>query len=325
MNDGRDMVPWGPDIWARIDEAVQHECKRTKVAAKFLPLYGPVDPAALTVPSDTVVPRQGVLDVYEAAVTEVLEIQVFFKLTLQQVLHEQHLMTAVTLATRAANLLSQGEDLLIFRGQKAAETHSLFQDKKDPGGRVIEPRKVHLKSGKAGSGLLNLPEQKENGANKDRQVITVEGGKDKDGIERWREITFQQVQKAYANLQSGEGLSQAHYGPYALVLHHVPFADTFAPLVNTLILTADRIKPLVTSPLDGKCHFYGTGTLRPEPYTGIFASIGGNTLDLVMARGPTTAYLQKDVGGDYLFRVFEIFAVREKDASSVVRLEFQVA
>ena len=54
----RNSVPWSEDIWSRIDQAVHDECKRTKVAAKFLPIFGPIDSSQLTMPSDTIVVNQ---------------------------------------------------------------------------------------------------------------------------------------------------------------------------------------------------------------------------------------------------------------------------
>lgn len=133
MNNGREKVPWSQEIWDRIDQAVHCECQRTRIAAKFLPMYGSIDPKARTVPSDRVEVLEvaglraaapglraavagsiPLLDVDEAAETPIVEIQVQFQLTPQQVHDELKLMTAVTLATRAANHLSQGEDLLVF-------------------------------------------------------------------------------------------------------------------------------------------------------------------------------------------------------------------
>jgi len=42
-----------------------------------------------------------------------------------------------------------------------------------------------------------------------------------------------------------------------------------------------------------------------------------------MAVDATTAFLQEDPDGRFRFRVFERFAVREKDPTSVVRFEFR--
>lgn len=316
MNNGLVKVPgWTPEIWASIDEAVHAEGKRTKIAAKFLGPPVMVDPSTLTVPSDTVHLTGQVLDVDPVLTTPIVEIQVLFMLTSQQVekVALANAPTAITLATRAANLLSQGEDLLILQGQDAADKHSLFRGV----AATAEPRKVQVKSGRPGKGLLNLPDQ--TGANLTMQALRV-APKAKPTGSVWGEEIFGQVAKAYAQLQGGQGLSQAHYGPYALVLNYFPYADTFAPLPTTLILTADRIKPLVTSIADGKCHFYGTGTVPTD--SGVFVSVGGNTLDLVMAQDATTECVQIDTDGYYRFRVFERFAVREKDVSCVVRLEF---
>jgi hypothetical protein len=203
-------------------------------------------------------------------------------------------------------------------GRNAQDKHSMFVGK--PNANPPEPRQVHVKGGRAGPGLLNLPEQPE--GNPAMQVISVQAPA-KAGS-KWGELTFAHVQQAYAQLQNGLGLSQAHYGPYALVLYYVPYADTLAPLKDTLIMPADRIRPLVTTATsEGKerQHFYGTGTLFPM--TGILLSIGGNTVDLVTARDATAAYVQPDNEGNHLFRVFERFALREKDPSAVVRLEFK--
>ena len=47
----KNQLPWTEEHWKQIDMAVHDECKRTKVAAKYLPLYPA--PGAKTVPSDT--------------------------------------------------------------------------------------------------------------------------------------------------------------------------------------------------------------------------------------------------------------------------------
>lgn len=158
--------------------------------------------------------------------------------------------------------------------------------------------------------MLNL-------ATQDIQIVpvaTLPPRQPQDTETRWGENAFAAVARAYSILQSGEGLAQAHYGPYALVFQHVPYADTYAPLATTLIMPADRIKPLVTE------GFFGTGTL--PALRGFMVSLGGNTMDLVMARDATTEFLQEDPDGRFRFRVFERFTVREKDPTSVVRFEF---
>ena len=79
--------------------------------------------------------------------------------------------------------------------------------------------------------------------------------------------------------------------------------------------------------------FYGTGTLPsklpgaatlPGPsFTGLLVSLGGNTMDLVVGLDATVTFMQQDTDGAYRFRVVERFALRLKDTTAVIRLEFQ--
>jgi uncharacterized linocin/CFP29 family protein len=281
MDLGRDRLNWTQDVWKKIDDAVHDEFQRTAVAAKFIPLYGPVADA-LTVASDII--DLDTMTVDEVAVTPLLELSVEFGLTRQQVAGEAQLSTSVTLATRAANLLSQGEDLSIFRGDEGFNDN-LF-------------KRVRHRGGSAGAGLLRASDQAV-------QVTPVS-----TGPQRYGEHTFEAVAEAYSFLQN-----KGHYGPYALALRSEVYADTFAPLPDTLAMPADRITPLVT------LGFYGTGTLPPS--TGVLVSVGGNTMDLVAAVDPITEFLQVDDKGLYRFRVFERFALRVKDKTAIVRLEFR--
>jgi uncharacterized linocin/CFP29 family protein len=341
----RNQIPWDEEIWNRIDRAVHDECKRTKIATKFLPMYVPSSPNQLTIPSDTVVISSGIspdresdrkLMIDEVATTPLIELVTEFKLTVQQAEREAELGTAVTLATRAANLLSQGQDIIIFQGQNAIagkNPHPLFRD-----------RKVIVKSGSGGLGLVNAPEA--DSSNPKIQIVNVPVLDPNETPPRWGENTFGAVSQSYSRLQSGDGLAQAHYGPYVCVLNFQPYADTYAPLATTLIIPADRIKPLVTEmgydndmPMNGSGmgvyqkdihtmqmygkypQYYGTGTI--PRFNGIFLSLGGNTMDLVIGMDAKTEYTNQDKDGNYCFRVYERFALRLKDPTSTIRLEFE--
>jgi uncharacterized linocin/CFP29 family protein len=310
-NLGRDSLGWAPDIWGRIDQAVHDEIRRTVVGRRFLPLVPSAD--ALTVPADKVVETQSppppapaqstVLTVNEAAVTEVIEIFVEFALTKQQVEAEASLSTALTLATRAANRLAQGEDLLLFQGNDVIKNDELFTN-----------GKVQTRAGPGPFGLANTadPPGVVDFPIKTEPVPFIQDSK------AYGENTFAAVASAYSRLQK-----DGHYGPYALVLPTKPYADAYAPLKTTLIMPADRITPIV----DGR--FYGTGTL-PECASvggvrvdvGVLVSLGGNTLDLVFGRDATTAFDAIEQGL-YKFRVFERFALRDKDNTGRVALLFE--
>lgn len=318
---GREKLSWSQEIWNRIDRAVHDECARIRVARKFLPLYGPVSDSTLTVPSDTINAAAAVLSVDEADTDRLIELQVEFTLTRQQTEREQELMTAVTLATRAANLLCQAEDVVIFQGQVAITGVPAAAPPIAPHPLFAAPNpRVTWRSGPAGLGLIDVPRA---------QVINVPLLAPPVPGADYGENTFTAVSRAYSQLQGGVAagggaLRQSHYGPYALVLRTEPFADTHAPLRTTLIMPADRIKPLLADDGRGGRHFYGTGTLPVDPLpVGVMVSIGGNTMDLVVGVDATTAFLQEDQTGLYRFRVFERFALRLKDDSAIVLLEFQ--
>ncbi len=281
MGNGRDKLGWDDPLWQHIDQAVHEEAVRTEIASKFIPVRGPF-PNALTVPADII--DTDAMNIEEGITKALVELWVDFTLTPQQVANEGQLGTAMTLATRASNMLSRAEDLLIFQGDEALK-HDFF-------------KRVHHRSGPVGAGLLKSATQNVEVKAADARSKT------------YGEKTFEAVARAYSLLQK-----QGHNGPYALVLHSDIYADTFAPLSNTLIMPADRIRPLVAE------GFFGTGTL-PEA-TGLLISLGGNAMDVVVGVDPLTSFEQMDSSGLYCFRVFERFALRIKDPSAIVRLYFR--
>src|SRR5687768_4800904 len=102
-NLGRDKLPWESRLWDRIDQAVNSEGERIRIARRFIP-WVPM-PDALTTPADTLgVDTAGLLNVDEGLTVPLIEIWVEFALTKQQVESEERLATAVTLAIRATNL-----------------------------------------------------------------------------------------------------------------------------------------------------------------------------------------------------------------------------
>ena len=285
---------WSPEIWETIDQAILEENRRTEIAAKFLPQYGPMRDA-LTVPSDTTLTdseKRPFFKIDEAATVPLVEIWVELVLTPQQVEREMDLKTARTLAIRATNFLVKGQDTLIFQGQAATRT-PLFTSKR-----------VQFRSGPAGPGLLNEPLPKD-------QVVTVRSLE--PGKPLWRERTLEAVTEGIARLKA-----KGEYGPYALVLGDLPYGDAFSPLSGTMITAADRIVPLMEK------GFYGTGTLPAEPVsTGLLVSLEGNTVDLVVGYDGIVSFLQEDDEGFYRFRVAKRFALRLKESGAVIKLAFE--
>jgi len=325
---GRGKIPWSKDVWDRIDQAVMTEIKRTRICARFLPVRM-VPPKTTSVPTDSYqasVAGAGVgsiLNVDEGATLRLNEYYVEFEMTPQQVDQEEgdfkqlgH-STAVTLATKAANVLALAEDLIIFQGQNAITGATPFTSNLVQGLGGNKP---------SDTGLLNFPVgDSAPGAGPLTvapapaiSVIEVDPLAPPVGGVIYGSNTFEKVAAAYSQLQA-----TGQYGPYALVLETVPYADAFAPLPATLTLTADRIKPLMTA------GFFGSGTLPPNPppapaapYYGVMVSLGGNTMDLVAGIEPITAFQQEDTTGNYRFRVLQRFALRVKDPTAIVILQF---
>lgn len=143
MDRGQERLPWRDEIWHRIDRSVHSESMRTRSASVFLPRvdssYG-----TLTIDSDTTLIDTPQLSINEAAIFPLIEVWVEFALTPQQIEREMEIMTACTLAKRATNILTQATDLLIFQGDTATTGDPLFTD-----------RRVQVRSGPAGSGLVS--------------------------------------------------------------------------------------------------------------------------------------------------------------------------
>jgi uncharacterized linocin/CFP29 family protein len=294
MNVTKESPLWSEETWERIHQAVSRETERVEIAPKFLPAFEAMA-EAVTVTSDTVLPGDEAepLSIDEAATFPLVEIWVELSLTPQQVEKEMDLHSARTLAIRATNFLSRGEDALIFQGQRATERDPLFVD-----GRVEH------RSGPAGTGLSNASLAED-------QLIAVASLE--PGRPVFRERTLRAVTQGCARLEK-----KGHYGPYALVLHDIPYGETFKPLPGTLIKAADRLRPML------KAGFYGTGALADDPSpTGFLVDVGGNSMDLVTGKPARATFLFDDAEGLYRFRVSKRFALRLKDPSAIIKLIFE--
>ncbi len=172
----------------------------------------------------------------------------------------------------------------------------------------------------------------------------------------WGENTFAAVAQGIATL-TGNGKS----GPFALILHTVPFGDLFAPVgPESLAITADRIFPLF------KAGVHSTGSLLSNPppdgtwgqsaaawdaytaqwnaytaggskgtapaapatpfptgaYTGAIVSVGGNSVEMVVGLHARTRWQQKDANGNHRFRVLHRFTLKVSDPGAIVPLVF---
>jgi uncharacterized linocin/CFP29 family protein len=305
-NLGHDKIPqWTDDIWNSIDKAVADEHKLTAIAAQFLTPPVPDNTMDGTVAADVVLEGDGtgILSVDESEMRSIVEIAVQFRVRQSQVEQEAQMKTAESLATRAANLVAKGEDLLIFQGLAALQD-PLFKSKRI----VLRVPRSQKPTSPVDAFLFDNNSQK----------ISVK--QSEPGL--YGDNTYAAVAEGYSKLQEN------HYGRQALVLPSTIYADTFATRATTLeipAITADRIKGLIGNFVFGSSTLPGPQTTNGQtiPGKGVLLALDGNTMDLVVQMGPTIEVVtQESASGDYIFNVYERFALRLKDPKAVVELDF---
>jgi hypothetical protein len=323
---GKDQIQWSAEVWNTLDLAVTDEMMRTRVGAKFLPQVH-VPKKQTNVESDVVVipgkPTAAAptfdpaLSVDESETTRVQEYWTTFFLSVAQVeseeqqemqasnqtaassaqgqttngqgaaSHPHRASTACSLALRAANILAQAEDLVLFSGQNAVVNSPLFTGIGGiAGGPLIQFLDPNL-STDLDNGLLNIQSLlNANGVPTSNvimlpgtQVIAIHPVPPALGTQPtfpflYRENTLNAVAQGFSALQAA-----GHYENYALVLHTYPYADLHQALPTTLIEPVEPVSHLV------KAGIYGTGTL--PPFTPVTSDTPG-TAQAVSSGLPTT-------------------------------------
>jgi uncharacterized linocin/CFP29 family protein len=112
MDDPNAQVGWTEAQWNRVREEILQAWQRVRVAASFLPIYGPLPPSTEVIPSE-VLKRDGSVD--DEATSVLLEIALPVRLSRQQ-LREEDLSSALLQFRRRATQLGQLEDWFIFNG-----------------------------------------------------------------------------------------------------------------------------------------------------------------------------------------------------------------
>jgi len=285
----RDQVKaWAnTDIWQDIDKAVDDE-NQLKVAARFLSPYQLLG-ATSALRGIVNENKSPILSIQQSDTMPLIELMVQFALTGAQVNDEAQSQMGVTLAHRAGALEALAEDLVIFQGDTGLD---------DPVFQIVQ-----TDGSDAGKGLVNAPPE-----DQVIPVFPVEVDPVDPNQNRYGENTFGAVARAFALLQ------KTHYGRCALILHTNVYADTYAALLGTLAVPAERIKGLVSD------HYYVSSAL--PPFTGLAVAIDGDTMDLVIGQDPLTEFTQVN-NSQWTFRLYERIGLRLKDPTAIVRLEFQ--
>jgi uncharacterized linocin/CFP29 family protein len=283
---------WSDAQWQKVKDAVTEAFGKASVASAFLPLYGPLPGSTETVRNERLTKKKAGtpptitvgLDTDHAHVNlKLVNVTVNVLLSSEQVA-EETLSNALLAFRRAANILAQEEDRIVFggfrRGPRGEDSEYVANEPK--------PQK----------GLADLR------ARRDFDVLTNAAGAAADLVQD-RKIMGQFVVSAVVDaIRRLEGT--LHPSPFACVLGNELFNRVHDPS-KSLVLPADRITPLLK----------GGPLLRSgkmDGNTGIVVSLAGNAVDIVIGTPPTVQFLQRQSDAKFLFRVYERFVLRIRDA-----------
>jgi uncharacterized linocin/CFP29 family protein len=283
------QVPWTDEQWARVNQVIQEEAGRARVAATFLPLIGPLPPDTDFVRKQVIPPNALTID--DRATIQLATLQVRVTVRSAQMV-DPEMASVLALFRRAANLLARLEDAVVFRGVRAR------------GDRV-----------EAIGGVDRLP-----------AICEIHGGQEMGGLwapvphaPNWQWIEVSASGDALVRgVSDAIGSLEAHgqFGPFALVLGQGLFVVAQAPNQESLVLPQDRIIPLL-----GGGSLLRSSTLDDVGgYSGVVVALGGSPVELVVATDLSAQFLQVTNDPNFLFRVREKIALRIKEAEAIIRL-----
>jgi uncharacterized linocin/CFP29 family protein len=293
------QVPWTDEQWARLNQVVQEEASRARVAATFLPLVGPLPRGTDFVRRELIsypdVPAQqrpplARIAIDDRNIWQLSTLQVKVSMRGAQIA-DPDMSSALALFRRAANVVARLEDAVVFRG---LEDYPIFPEHFRPRGGVEGLQAIwEIRGGEGLRGLLD-------GAN-----VQIPVGAPPPP--RGRRLV-QAVSIAIGRLEAA-----GHFGPFALALDNDLFALAQSPDPDSLVLPQDRIIP-----------FLGGGSLLRAstlPHgRGVIVALGGSPVELVVARDMCLEFLQHTSEPNFLFRVHERLALRVKEPSAIVTL-----
>jgi uncharacterized linocin/CFP29 family protein len=281
---------WTDAQWQKVNEAVNEAFSKASVASAFLPMYGPLAGSAEVVRNerlqqDDKSPPTISLDRDHLGVNLKL-VNVTVKVALSsEQVADETLSNAVLAFRRAANILALEQDQIVFEG--------FHQSPRGTDSEYVtnEPDPQR--------GLADLR------ARQDFSSLATQNRK-------IGQAAVKAVVKAIHQLED-----KFNPAPFACVLGSRLFEEVHDPS-DSLVLPADRITPLLKGgPLlrSGKMHHDA----------GIVVSLSGNAVDIVVGTPPTIQFLQRTPEAKFLFRVYERFALRIRDATDPPVAGFRIA
>jgi uncharacterized linocin/CFP29 family protein len=325
-------VPWSQAQWERVRQVVAAEAQKSRVAASFLPLYGP-----LSGDSDFV--RQGLigtspspfasaggagakerLKIEDTSTIRLWTLQVNLYLRGPQ-LADPELTSVLALFRRAANVLARLEDTVIFNGIPKLSHSTTDNATKDNATKQLDTLPAIWEI--LGRSEIDDPAYQMIGLLPDspKRMVGYDASADRDatdasnvsnlGLRTWVQVSSNGKDsmlghELVGSISAAIGTLEAngHYGPFALVLGQKLFKALQTPDENSLVLPQDRVIP-----------FLGSGgtllrsTTLPSDH-GVLVALGGEPIDLVIAKDISVDFLQVTPDPAYVFRLHEKLVLR---------------
>jgi uncharacterized linocin/CFP29 family protein len=309
MDNDNSPVQWTEEQWNLVQQTVRDEASKVRVAASFLPVHGPLSPDAEVAPLQEIksentadsgyslipggqpefsAPRQrgepeerlSVDDLQTRPLTTV-SVNVYLK---RAQAAQPDLSSALIMFRRAANIIARVEDSLVFAGQTGPNP--------PPKDINVEPHIFRVTGGAHFDGLVDC-------AKNQQPPNTVETGTEGEEV----------VTAVVEGIKVLE--NRGYLAPFALVLGPELFVAAYHPN-DSLVLPADRIKPLLDGPL------LRSSTIKDKE--GVLVSLAGKLIDILVASDISVRVLQETLEPRYVFRVSQRFTLRIKDKDAMVAL-----
>ncbi len=346
MNEQTNYPNWTDEQWRRVTELIATEADKARVAAKYLPLYGPVDPSVVAVPDYLLGNRpnpsfaplraSNKLTVDSSPNTHLATITIQIPLANHEVA-EPELQAASVAFRRAAVTIARIEDALLFNGQAAPD----YAPPPTYGGGWLAglPPVYSVNNGIQQPGLIptgampHLPPPVGNIAPRIDVELALPAGAPPQpwsAADRalymgpWSEIIVREISDTIGRLE-GEG----HSGPFACFLSPNLFEAVHTPS-SSMVLPRDRILPFL-----GGEYLCRSNTI-PDGYGIMVAGVpqyetdaygkrqkqngAGSPVEIVVATDISLRYLQQTPEPKFLFRIWEKVALRVKEWNAVAVL-----
>ena len=280
MTQNNAQVQWTDEQWARVNQVIQEEASSARVAASFLPLFGPLPGSTDFVRSETI-SLDGQITIADRDTIQLATLQVKVFVRGAQ-MADPEMTSVLALFRRAANALARLEDTVIFRGQPAV-------------GPPEGPPKLRaiwqILGGQRSRGLFDDTDVARN------IQVEEDGGK-----------LVRAVSDAIGLLEAN-----AQFGPFAVVLGQKLFGAAQTPDRGSLVLPQDRIVPFL-----GGGSLLRSSTLDTDQ--GVVVALGGTPVELVVATDVSVNFLQITTDPMFVFRLYEKMVLRIKEPDAIIAL-----